>query len=120
RDGWAIGDRRLLGTGPGGWFIATKNLRRNINAASKDQLEGAEHHFALARFWDEPEGAKVEGFNNAGAVLLSGKHHHRNCGIALAQLGQHGKAIAIRQVEVEQNEAKVGMRRNHLHRLAAS
>src|SRR5262245_54265113 len=53
RDSRPIGGGRLVVALPGPWLIATKNLRWNINAAGEHQLEGTDHHLALARFGNE-------------------------------------------------------------------
>jgi hypothetical protein len=81
-------------------------------------LKRAYHHLALTRFRNETERTEIEGLNKAATVLLGGQYHHRNRGIALAQLGQHGETVAIWQVQVKQDE--FGMLRNDLHRLVAT
>jgi len=52
-------------------------------------------------------------------VLQSRQHDDRYRRIAFAQIGEHGEAVAIRQVEVEKNEVEVGMVLDDPHRLAA-
>jgi len=41
RDTWPIGDWLLFIVLPSRWFIASKDFRRNVDAASEDQLERA-------------------------------------------------------------------------------
>jgi len=83
-------------------------------------LKRAYHHLALTRFRNETERTEIEGLNKAATVLLGGQYHHRNRRIALAQLRQHRKAVAIRQVQIKQDEVQVAMLGNDLHRLAAT
>ena len=89
------------------------------NSAGEHQLQSAEHDGTPRGFRNEAERAEVECPPHAVAVLARRKNDDRYGWIALLQVGEHVEAVAVRQIQVEQNQLEVGMLLDELHRLAA-
>jgi hypothetical protein len=98
---------------------AGEDFGRNVDATGEYQLQGGEHYFSFGGFWNEAERAKVEGFDDTAPVLLSRQDDDRGRRIPLTQFGKRGESVPVRQVQIKQNEADVGVLRDELHRLAA-
>jgi hypothetical protein len=77
------------------------------------------HHLARRRFGYEAERTEVERPQDVVAVVQRRQDHDRDRGAALAQVGQNGEAVPIRQAEIKQDQVKVGVLLDESHRLTA-
>src|SRR6516225_3497322 len=75
---------------------ATEGFGRNVDPARKYQSKRIHHHIARSRLRNEAKRAKIESPDDVFAVMESRQHHQGNRGVALAQIGKHGKTIPIR------------------------
>ena len=74
--------------------------------------------FALRRLRNEAQRTEIERSHHIGAVMIAGKDHDRDGGVAVAQLSEDLEPVAVRQSEVEQNERQVRVRGDEADRLA--
>src|SRR5262245_26343017 len=98
-------------------LLTVQNFRGNVNIASEHQLNGAEHDLTFLGFWDEAQSAKLESARDYFLVIRGRENNDWNSRIAVAQIGEHREAVSIRQIDIKQNEAKVGMFLDDAHRI---
>ena len=99
----------------GAW--RSQNFGRNVDPSGKNQTDGAHQNRPLSGFRNEPQSTKLERADDVGTIVVTGKHHDRYRGIALAEFGKDLKTVAVRQVEVEEDERQVRMLGDEPHRL---
>src|SRR5262249_57893634 len=68
-------------------------------------------------FWDETQSAKSESAFDYVLIIRARENNDRNSRIAVAELAEDREAISIRQIDIKQNEAEVGMFLDYAYRL---
>ncbi len=100
-----------------GLLLAAQNFGWDIDPTGKYQADGAQQNSALSGLGDEPQCAEIERPNDVGPIVMTGEDYDRDGGVALANLGEHLEAVAVRQAEVEQDKPEVRLLGDAPHRL---
>ena len=90
-------------------LLAHEDVGWDIDSAGEHQLQSAQHDGTPRGFRNEAERAEVECPPHAVVVIARRKNDDRYGWIALLQVGEHVEAVAVRQIQVEQNQLEVGM-----------
>ena len=62
------------------------------------------HVVEVKRFGGLVIRASLHRFNDYFHTLVGGQHHHNDVGVQVAKLTQHGQAVIIRQLVIQQHE----------------
>src|SRR5215211_8381280 len=90
-------------------FLMHKNFGWNIDPAGEHQLQAAQHNTTLSGLWNEADRAEIECPHDIVAIVGGRQHDNRNRGVEPAQVSEDAEAVAIRQIQIEENELKVGV-----------
>src|SRR5207302_1177475 len=96
-----------------------QNLRGNVNSAGEHQLNSVEHNLTFRSFRDEAQSAKFESAPDCVLIIRERENDDSYRRIPVTQFAKHREAISIRQIDIKQNEADVGMFLNNVHCLTA-